>query len=223
MKRDELRDFRMFLKNGGYEQNPTMGGNIIKVARGKTYLGQNEHWQDEMERTMLYLGMEEDENEQPPVADRLRSPRGTPTAARKRAASNLLLSTTPVSKRKRAVGSRLHHPSPRTPGSSNKAAKMFRLHHSSPELQVPATRQPRCSRRLSALMVSTTPACLLLISFFLELRTAWNGMVFFLKTLLTVHFSRRWGLSLKLKRGMQERNKYRLPIWPSFATPITPT
>ena len=59
----------MFLKNGGYEQNPTMGGNIIKVARGKTYLGQNESWQDEMERTMLYLGMEEDENEQPPVAE----------------------------------------------------------------------------------------------------------------------------------------------------------
>jgi len=59
----------MFLKNGGYEQNPTMGGNIIKVARGKTYLGQNESWQDEMERTMLYLGMEEDENEQPPVVD----------------------------------------------------------------------------------------------------------------------------------------------------------
>ena len=54
---------------------------------------------DEMERTMLYLGIEEDENEQPPVADRLRSPRGTPVAARKRAASNLLLSTTPVSKR----------------------------------------------------------------------------------------------------------------------------
>jgi len=34
MKRDELRDFRMFLKNGGYEQNPTMGGNIIKVFPG---------------------------------------------------------------------------------------------------------------------------------------------------------------------------------------------
>jgi len=83
MNRDEHRDFRMFLTNGGMSS-----GNIIKAARGKTYLGQNESWQDEMERTMLYLGMEEDENEQPPVADRLGSPRGTPAAARKRAASN---------------------------------------------------------------------------------------------------------------------------------------
>ena len=195
-------------------------------ARGKTCLGQNESWQDDMEWTMLYLGMEEDENEQPPVADRLRSPRGTP-AARKRAARNLLLSTTPVSKRKIAVGSRLHHLSPRTPGSSNKAAKLFSLHHSSP-------RTPGSSNKATkvfmtpvhddaCLLLITTPACLLLISFFLELRTAWNGVVFFLKTLLTVHFSRQWELSLKLKRGMQERNKYCLPILPSFATPITPT
>ena len=83
-----------------------------------------------------------------------------------------------------------------------------------PHMVVSRRRQTRC-KRLSTLMVSTTPACLLLAS------PAWNGVVFFLKTLLTVQFARQFICSLK--RGVQERNKCCLPILPSFATPITPT
>jgi len=93
--------------------------------------------------------MGEDENKQPPVADLLRSPAGTPGIdTRKRASNRLRRPFTPVPQRT-ADGSRLRHssaPSPgssrkreadddlpflTTPGSSNKAAKMFSLQHSS--------------------------------------------------------------------------------------------
>jgi len=114
---------------------PSVGRRYHQSPRVQNYLGVVESKQDEIERTMSYLGM------QPPGAD----------VARKRQASNLLRSFTPESSKRPADGSRLHHssapspgsnsrkraadddlPFPTTPGSSNKAAAMFSLHHSYP-------------------------------------------------------------------------------------------
>jgi len=150
LNRFQLFDFRRFLVNGGLEQNPAMGGRNINLARMRNRFGLSESIQDEMERTMSYLEMGEDENKQPPVADLLRSPAGTPGIdTRKRASNSLLRPFTPVPQSRTADGSRLHHssapspgssrkraadddlPLPTTPGSSRKAAKMFSLQHSS--------------------------------------------------------------------------------------------
>jgi len=66
--------------------------------------------------------MGEDENKQPPVADLLRSPAGTPGIdTRKRASNSLLRPFTRVLQRT-ADGSRLHHSSAPSPGSSRKRA-----------------------------------------------------------------------------------------------------
>ena len=78
LNRFHLLDFRMILANGGLEQNPAMGGRIINGARERNRLGLNESIQDEMEKANSYLEMREDDTKQPPVADLLRSPAGTP-------------------------------------------------------------------------------------------------------------------------------------------------
>ena len=97
----QLFDFRRFLVNGGLEQNPAMIGRTINLLRERNRFGLTESIQDEMERTLSHLEMGEDENKQPPVADLLRSPAGTPGIdTRKRASRygislqlNLLRST----------------------------------------------------------------------------------------------------------------------------------
>ena len=78
-------------------------------------------------------------------------------------------------------------------------------------------RHTQGSSHMSALMVSTTLACLFLAS-----SSCYGVLILFLKSLLAVHVVRSFIRFRPLKRGVQERNKYCLPIVPSFLTPITP-
>lgn len=105
MKRYQLRNFHMFLKNGGFDHNTAMGGDTVKVGRQKKRCGWIEILPEEQERIKSYLALSALAGE-----DDFRSPR-------KMASINHLRSTTPAN-RKRAVDSL--YPSPRTPGSSKK-------------------------------------------------------------------------------------------------------